>query len=204
MSNRPRLALVLGCALLAALAAACASPAVLSVAYRLPPRPLERLSRVVTVEVADERPNKAFLSPYAAAELEGFTNVYALVVSPYGGGEDLKGAYEVGPLFRQLIQYRLEHAGVTVAAADAKAEALVRFVLREFRLDYGDRKWSTFAGFEAQVLRAGGLAARQAVTGSAERLRVMGKTDAEKVISELVSDALNRLDVAALFKQAGL
>jgi ABC-type uncharacterized transport system auxiliary subunit len=204
MSHRTRSAFLFGCALLAALAAGCASPAVLSVAYRLPPRPAERLSRVVTVEVADERPSKAFLSPSAATELEGFTNVYALAVSPYGGSGDLKGAYEVGPLFRELMRYRLENAGVTVAAAGAKADAQVKFVLREFRLDYGDRKWAVVTGYDALVLREGGLVARQAVNGSAERLRIMGKTDAEKVIGELVSDALNRLDVAALFKQAGL
>ncbi len=204
MSNRPRL-LLLGCALLAALTAtACASSSVLSVAYHLPPRPVERLSRVVTLEVADERPNKAFLTPSAAAELEGFTNVYALAVSPYGGSGDLKGAYEVGPLFRELMKYRLENAGITVAAAGAKADAQVKFVLREFRMDYGDRKWAVFTGYDALVLREGGPAAKQAINGSAERLRIMGKTDAEKVIGELVSDALNRLDVAALFKQAGL
>ena len=204
MSMTPARLRLLGCALLAWLAAACASPSVLSVAYRLPPQPAERVSRTVVLEVADERAQKAFLSPSAAAELEGFTGVYALAVTPYGRSEDLKGAYEAAPLFRELMKYRLENAGVTVAASGAAADAQVRFVLREFRLDYGDRKWTTFAGYEVQLLKAGGVAASQAVQGSAERLRIMGKTDAEKLIGELVSDALNRLDVAALFKQAGL
>ena len=32
----------------------------------------------------------------------------------------------------------------------------------------------------------------------------MGKSEAEKLLSELVTDTVNQMDVGALFKQAGL
>jgi hypothetical protein len=46
------------------------------------------------------------------------------------------------------------------------------------------------------------LVAKESVNGSAERLKVMGKSDAEKILGELVSDMVNKLDVAKLLQQA--
>ena len=44
--------------------------------------------------------------------------------------------------------------------------------------------------------------AMETISGSAERLKVMTKSDAEKVLSELLTDMANKLDVARLFQQA--
>jgi hypothetical protein len=43
--------------------------------------------------------------------------------------------------------------------------------------------------------------AKESVNGSAERLRVMGKSDAEKILGELVSDMANKLNVTKLLDQ---
>jgi hypothetical protein len=48
------------------------------------------------------------------------------------------------------------------------------------------------------------MASQQTINGSAERTFIMGRSDADKVVGELVSDTINKLDVALLFKQAGL
>ncbi|HWR91526.1 MAG TPA: hypothetical protein VN300_03835, partial [Desulfobacterales bacterium] len=82
--------------------------------------------------------------------------------------------------------------------------AQLKLVLKEFRMDYGDRKWSASVAYDARLLRNGTLLSQQTVNGSAERVVLMKKTDAEKVLGELVSDAVNQMDLAALFKQAGL
>jgi hypothetical protein len=194
---------ILLCGAVGCLAAACASTSVLSVNYQLPARPAASLERALRIGFEDGRPNKDFLTPSALSELKAFSNVFALTVSDPLRGSDLKGAYDLEALFMEILRTRLEAAGVRVAPADAAADAELKFVLKEFRLDYGDRKWTTTAGYDAQLVKDGRLLSRQEVSGSAERLRVMGKSDAEKVVGELVSDTVNRLDLPLLFKQAG-
>jgi hypothetical protein len=186
------------------LAAACAASNVLSVQYQLPARPSEPIPRSVTLSFEDGRKTDAFLTPMARDELENFSNVFALTVSKRGGSGELKGAYELAPLFREILRVRLENAGLKVVAPGAKADAEFKFELKEFKLDFGDRKWTTVVAYNALLLRDGSLLAKQAVNGSAERVKVIGKTDAEKVLGELLSDTINQMDLAALFKQAGL
>lgn len=188
--------------LAALLAAACATSNVLSVNYQLPARPANAIGRSVAIAFEDARKDSAFLSPSARQELEDFTNVYALTVSKPGRGGELKGAYALGPLFTQILRYRLEDAGVKVLPSGADAQ--FTFVLKDFRLDYGDRKWSAAVAYEALLLKNGTLLSQQSVSGSAERVVLMKKSDAEKVIGELVSDTVNQMDLAALFRQAGL
>jgi len=59
-------------------------------------------------------------------------------------------------------------------------------------------------GFEALLMRDGSILSRQSVNGSAERIKIVGKSEAEKLLSELMTDTVNQMDVGALFKQAGL
>jgi hypothetical protein len=186
------------------LAAACAASNVLSVHYQLPTRPGDPIGRSVTLVFEDNRKTGAFLTPMAREELENFSSVFALSVSQRGGAADLKGAYELGSLFREILRVRLENAGLKVVASGAKADAEFKFGLKEFKLDFGDRKWTALIAYDALLLKDGALLARQAVNGSAERVKIIGKTDAEKVLGELLSDTINQMDLSALFRQAGL
>ena len=186
------------------LGAACAASNVLSVHYQLPARPSDSIRRSVTLAFEDNRRSQAFLTPMARDELENFSNVYALTVSKRGGSGELKGAFELGPLFKEILRVRLENAGLNVVAPGAKADAEFKLGLKEFKLDFGDRKWTAAIAYEALVLKDGAMLAKQAVNGSAERVKIIGKTDAEKVLGELLSDAINQMDLTALFKQAGL
>lgn len=183
--------------------AACVSSNVLSVNYLLPAQPGVPVGRSVVIAFEDARRDSAFLSPSAREELEGFTNVYALTVSRPGRSGELKGAYALGPLFTEILRYRLEDAGVKVVPPGAAADALFKFVLKDFRMDFGDRKWSATVAYEGRLLKNEALLSQQAVNGSAERMMWRKKADAEKVIGELVSDAVNQMDLASLFKQAG-
>lgn len=183
--------------------AACATSNVLGVNYLLPAQAGAPIGRSVAIAFEDARRDSAVLSPSARDELEGFTNVYALTVSRPGRGGELKGAYALGPLFTEVLRYRLEDAGVRVVPAGAAADALFKFVLKDFRMDFGDRKWSATVAYEGRLLKNEALLSQQTVNGSAERMMWMKKADAEKVIGELLSDAVNQMDLASLFKQAG-
>lgn len=192
-------------ALILALAAACASSNVLSVKYQLPPPAAgETFARSVTIAFTDERRTDAFLTPSARNELEGFAGVYALTVTRPGSSGELRGAYPVDRLFTEVLRYRLENAGVKVVPPGTKADAELKLVLREFQLDFGDRTWSATVAYAAQLIRNATMASQQTINGSAERTFLMGKRDADKVVGELVSDTINKLDVALLFKQAGM
>ncbi|MFO7709569.1 MAG: hypothetical protein R6V84_15490 [Desulfobacterales bacterium] len=193
-----------GLVILLALTAACASSNVLNVKYQLPPASGITPTHMVTIAVADERTAEAFLTPSAKNELAEFTGVYALTVAPAGGGGELKGAYTLDSLFREVLRHRMENAGVKVLTPGAAADAEVRLVLSEFQLDFGDRKWSTVVAYRAQLMKDGVMLSQQTVNGSAERIFLAGKRDADRVVGELLSDAINKLDIALLFKQAGL
>jgi hypothetical protein len=186
------------------LAAACASSNVMNVQYQLPALAGGPIPRSVVVVFEDARKNRAFLTPSAREELEGFSDVYALTVSKPGRGNELRGAYPLGPLFTEILRYRLEDSGVKVMPPGANADAELNVVLNEFQLDFGDRKWSASVAYEARLLKNGTLLSMQAVTGSAERVMFMKKADAEKVVGELVSDTINQMDLTGLFKRAGL
>ncbi len=187
-----------------ALTAACASSNVLSVRYELPPRIDAPAARTVTITFIDERKTDAFLTPRARNELEGFTGVYALTVGPAGNSGELKGAFPLDALFREILRYRLESAGVNVAPSGAAAAAEIQLVLNEFQLDFGDRKWSSAVAYRAQLVSSGTVRSQQFVSGSAERVFLTGRREADRVVGELLSDAINKLDVALLFTQAGL
>jgi hypothetical protein len=196
-------AVVFLCLLVALSAAACATSNVLGVNYQLPARPSEPIPHSVAIVFEDARKDSALLSRSAREELEGFTNVFALTVSKPGRSSELKGAYPLGPLFTEILRYRLEDAGLKVLPSSAGADAQFTFVLKEFQMDFGDRKWSAAVAYEARLVKNEALLSRQTVNGSAERVMWMKKADAEKVIGELMSDTINQMDLAALFKQAG-
>jgi uncharacterized lipoprotein YajG len=186
------------------LAAACASSNVLNVRYQLPLPAGIPTTRTVTVAIVDERKSEAFLTASARNELAGFAGVYALTVTPAGGRGQLKGAYTLDSLFNEILRHRLESAGVKVAGPGAAADAEFRLTLSEFQLDFGDRKWTSTVAYRAQLTKNGAMLSQQSVTGSAERIFVTGKRDADRVVGDLLSDAVNKLDVALLFRQAGL
>jgi hypothetical protein len=185
-------------------AGGCAASNVLGVNYQLPSPAAGPLGRSATIAFSDERQSTEFLTRDARNELEGFTGVYALTVSEPGRGGELKGAYPLDALCKEVMRYRLENAGLRVLAPPAAADAEIRLVLKVFRLDFGDRKWTSTIDYEAQLVKNGSVVSRQVVNGSAERMMFMKKADAEKVVGELLSDAVNKLDVALLFRQAGM
>ena len=76
--------------------------------------------------------------------------------------------------------------------------------MTQFDLDLVKRKWIVKMNYQASLIRDGRLTATESVNGSAERLKLTGKSDAEKVLSELITDMVNKLDVTTIFQQAGL
>jgi len=189
---------------MAILVSACASKPFLKVQYQLPSSSTALTGERISLAVSDRRNDDSFLSSNAKKSIKDFNGIYSLVVLRDDGSGNLIGAYDLDSLLKEIFKQRLENEGLQVVAtgADAEADASLEIQLKEFKLDIVDRKWVLHMSYQAGLSKNRGLIAKESVNGSAERLKVMGKSDAEKILGELVSDMVNKLDVAKLLQQA--
>lgn len=187
---------------MAILVSACASKPFLKVQYQLPSASTALTGERISLAVSDRRNDDAFLSSNAKKSINDFNGIYSLVVLRADGSGNLIGAYDLDSLLKEIFKQRLENEGLQVVATDADADASLEIQLKEFKLDIVDHKWVLQMSYQAGLSKNRGLIAKESVNGSAERLKVMGKSDAEKILGELVSDMVNKLDVAKLLQQA--
>lgn len=184
------------------LTGACSSKPFLIVHYQLPPATTGLQGREVSLVIADIREDKALLSQSAAKSLREFNDTYSLVVLKADGSGNLLGVYDLEALMAETFKQRLNLLGLAVTPPAAVTENVLEIKLKEFKLDLSGRKWVVNASYQANLSGNGRLLATESVNGSAERLKVMGKSDAEKVLGELLTDMVNKLDLAKLFEQA--
>jgi ABC-type uncharacterized transport system auxiliary subunit len=202
MMTRNRIALIAAMMLLT-LTAACSSKSFLVVNYQLP-GPSGSLKTIETsLEILDVRDRKTFLSENARKSLKSFNETYSLVVLNSDGSGNLLGVYDIESLISEIFRQRLQSFGVRVSASGAGAPNTLEIKLKQFELDLARRKWVVKMSYQASLLNEGRYVATESVNGSAERLKVTGKSDAEKVLSELITDMVNKLDIATIFEQAG-
>jgi hypothetical protein len=187
---------------MAVLASACASKPFLKVQYQLPPSSTALAQERVSLTISDRRNDDAFLSSNAKKSLKNFNGTYSLVVLRDDESGNLIGAYDFNSLWREIFKQRLQNEGVTVSAGEDSTNASLVIQIKVFKLDIVDRKWMLQMSYQAGLSRNNTILAKESVNGSAERLKVMGKSDAEKILGELVTDMVNKLDVAQLFRKA--
>ena len=182
---------------------ACTDSQFLKVHYQFPPEPETQENITVKLSFTDMRRNKAILSQAARKDLSDFTGNFTLVVGPAEEDGRLLGVYDLESLFKETFRQRLQFAGVKVVEkGDANAE--IEIGLKEFRVDLKTRKWFFNMSYQLNLTQNSKLIASEKITGNAERLKTYGARDANKLISELVTDMINRLNVAAFFRSAGL
>jgi uncharacterized lipoprotein YajG len=186
---------------LAAWLSACASQPFLKVQYQLPSTSAALTGETISVTISDRRKDTAFLSSSAEKSLKNFNGTFSLVVLRDDGSGNLIGAYDMDSLMKAVFTQRLKNEGAQVSAAADSDGARLEIELKEFKLDIVDRKWVLRMSYQAGLTRQTGVVAEESVNGSAERVKLMGKTDAEKILGELVTDMVNKLDVATLFQK---
>ena len=187
---------------MATLIFACASKPFLKVQYQLPPSSTALTGESLFLQISDQRIDHTFLSSNAKKALKDFNATYSLVVLRDDGSGNLIGAYDLNSLWREIFKQRLANEGVTVSASKDSANTSLEIQIKEFKLDIVNRKWMLQMSYQAALSRANTTLAKETINGSAERLKVMGKSDAEKILGELVTDMVNKLDVARLYQQA--
>jgi hypothetical protein len=183
-------------------AGACSSKPFLIVHYQLPSPSDTLAGKEVRPIVFDLRENKAFLSENAKKSIKQFNETYSLVAVNQDGSGNLLGIYEINTLLSELFKQRLTNLGIRVPPPTNDSEYELEINLQDFKLDLAGRKWIMNMSYQANLLKDGRLLAMETVSGSAERVKVMAKSDAEKLMGELMSDMVNKLEMAKLFQQA--
>ena len=190
--------------ILAISAGACTSKPFLRVQYQLPSPSLTLEGRQVDLAVSDMRSIQTLVTQNARKALKNFKGTFSLVVLREDGSGDLMGAYDLVSLLSEVFRQRLKNEGILATAVAEGTLTELKIDIAEFQLDYADRKWIVRMNYRASLLEKGILLSKESVSGEAERLRVVGKKGAEKLLSELITDVVNKLNLVGLFRQAGI
>ena len=178
----------------------CASKNFLAVNYQLPEEPKIPEEASVSLDFKDSREDPAIVTKSAKMALKDFSGNFTLIVFQENKDKRLVGAFSLNSMITQIFKHRLENAGIAVAPEGQSRETVVEIILKAFKLDLVGRKWVIKMSYQANRVRQGRFIAGETVTGSAERLRVVGSKDAEMVVGELITDVVNRLNLSELFK----
>jgi len=202
MRLRNRWTFAIPALVLAFFAGACAPKPFLKVQYQLPSPSSTLEGKKVILAVSDARPKKTLLSENARMSLKNFNETFSLVALREDGSGNLIGVYDLVSLLTEVFQRRLENEGIQVAAVADNALPELKIEISKLQLDFAERKWIVSMSYRASLLDNGTLLSKESVSGEAERLKVMGKSDAEKILGELLTDMVNKLNLVNLFQQA--
>ena len=204
MKLRKRRIFLIPALILAFFAGACGSKPFLKVQYQLPSPSSTLEGKQVSLTVSDMRSKETLVTETARKSLREFKGTFSLVVLREDGSGNLRGAYDLVSLFSEVFQQRLKNEGIQATTVTDSTLPELKIEITEFQIDYADRKWIVGMNYKASLLDNGILLSKESVSGQAERLKVMGKKGAEKILSELLTDVVNKLNLAGLFQQARL
>ncbi len=190
--------------LILSLVVSCATILHLNVTYRLPSAAETFKGKKVFLAFDDIRKNKDVIGPGARSAYRGVSENVSLSLAEGAGSVSRVGVYELPALFAEVFERRLEQAGVEVVRSRAEAEIEMRILLEDFLLDLARKTWKVKMSYEGRLLRDNRILSSQRVAGEAERLRLIGQNEADRVMGELFTDVINRLDFVRLFGQADL
>ena len=194
----------LGCILLVGLVlSACASTSYIGIDYSLPQAGDAMKGRQVFVKATDQRPSPETLAPGAREDFEHFTGLFSLSVGRAGQKPLLVGAYDVPALFKSAFSQRLQDLGAVVVGQAGSESVTVDVAIQEFVLEKEGRQYRAKLTYTASLAHPAGKTVTKTISGSAERIKLTGKRDMEKLLGEIFTDMLNRLDLPGLLKEAG-
>ena len=183
---------------------ACAKNPYIYVDYRLPTITDNMQGRSVFVETHDLRSNKEVFNPRAKKAFENFTGLFSLTLIKSDDEQTLKGAYTLPMLFETAIKERLKSLEINIAERQTPTTPIFKINLNQFQVNLVGQKWIADISYEVSLTQDNQTVSREVVTGSAERLKLVGSGGAEKIIGEMFTEMINRLNISRLFQQANL
>ena len=193
---------VLGIILILSMVASCSGIPILKVNYHMPlVRPDGIREKSVFLVVEDERPTKGFLGPAAASDFERVSSDLSFSLTKDNEDAVTIGIYDPRSLFMEAFKRRLEELGVQVAPERQAGLIVLVIALKEFSLDLIDRKWMAKISYEAKVEKDGRVLYRYDFQGEGERLKLVGTSQADLLMSDIFTDVLNRFDLKKVFSE---
>lgn len=180
---------------------ACAKKSYININYRLPVVSDNHKGRSVFLDCQDTRASKSIFSEKAEAEFKHFTGLFSLSVQE-GKKPFVAGAFDLTSLFKEAFLRRLQHLGIEVITQQDKMTPVIEIIIRKFRLDLVDRNWVACITYDARLLKDNKLLLTETISGDAERVKVLGHGDAEKVLGEIFTEIVNQLDIRKLLDHA--
>jgi len=190
--------------LLSVFIGSCASIPELKVLYQLPPTSDQLTGKNVFLVVEDARKTKEILKQGAKQEFGNFVGNISLSVARHNEAGFKIGLFEFTAMVKEGFKRRLGNAGLKVLHERSHGEPQLLIVVNDFMLDLVSRKWKAKMSYEAKLMRDAETLATQIIEGEAERLKLIGRKEADTVTGEIFTDIVNRLDLVRLFRQAGL
>jgi len=192
----------MGILLLVTAMISCATIHHLNVEYRLPPQSEELNGKKVVLVFEDKRVFKDIFGQGAQKDFENFSGNISCSLARGKEKGFLIGLYKIPSLFLEVFKLRLENLGVEIVSEGEKDETAIVIELKDLILDLIDRKWVVTMEYEVRLVKDQKVLARQTISGQGERLKLLGRDQADAVMGEIFTDMVNRLNVARLFQQA--
>ena len=182
--------------------AACAKPYHLNVKYDIPENQMDLPGNSIAVKIIDARENSAIFSEKAQKEFDRWDGTFVLV-----GPETVPGSAvetsDLPDLFKKALKKRLGTMNIDVVDEETNAVPTLELTLEKFLLKLKDRTWISDFSYEAKLSKDGSKTGRERISAQAERTKVMGKAGGEKLIGEIFTEGINKLNLNKLFENAG-
>ena len=190
------------CLLLAMFMGACAKPYHLNVTYVLPQAQGVLTKSRVAIKIIDARENTMIFSEKAQKEFDKWDGTFVLV-QPEKAQAAQAATSEFTDILNDALKKRLNVMNVDVVNEATDALPVLKLTLKKFFLDLDGRNWVSDFRFDVELSKDGSKTGREEVSAQAERTKVMGKGGGEKLIGEIFSEGINKLNLQKLFENAG-
>jgi hypothetical protein len=150
------------------------------------------------------RSDKTIFSEKAKPKFKNFTGLFLFSLSQGEKKNYVVGTFDLPSLFKTAFSRRLENMGIEILTEPEKTEPVIEIDLQNFFLDLVDRKWVAQISYEARLIKDNNLLARETISGDLERYKLLPQGDVEKVLGEIFTTLVNKLDFQKLFQQAAL
>ncbi len=181
---------------------ACAKPAHLNITYQVPALSEDLKGKTVVITVKDQRENKVVFGDAIKAEFQTQDNQFGLSLKRGTDNITQIGLFRLPALFKEAFKQRLQNEGVIIKTPSKGNEAVFEIVLKIFQIRRKGFNWTTKVSYEVNLIKDNQLIAREKISGTSERFKLLGKNTSEKVISNIFTETLNQLDIKKLFQQA--
>lgn len=187
--------------LIAILFSGCAKKSYLDVQYQLPEPKHTFKGKTVVIQVKDSRENQETFSDDAKEKFKDFSGLFSLTMKDENNAKKLLGTFELPLLFREALKNRLKSMEIDVRDYRENQEQVFKIVINNFYIYLSGRNWVADVAYEVSLVKDDQIIARESVSGTAQRLNLMGNREAEKVVGEIFSEIINKLNVRRLFEQ---